>query len=222
MSMLIVSDSEFELELSRLTNHNRGCEASRAATSNLITTDDNRAFDSTNNANNNDNEKAKILDTKLGPSAVIIESKLGRGPTKEIPSSVRNVIAGESISGTSAKVIQNEFPISQSSISAYKRGSTSLATLDNKDSSLVEHNNKLRHKISNSARNRLILALKHITEDKLSSAKVRDAASVAKDMSVIVKNMNEQSEQSQTNVQFIIHRPRMKELSEFEVIDVSD
>lgn len=210
MAMLIVSDSEFELELSRLMPNNNHQRAQPAA--------------AVQGFNSDSNNQAKILDIKSGrgATAIIAESKSGRGPTKEIPSTVRNVIAGESISGTPAKVIQQEFPISQSSISAYKCGATSTASLDRKDAGLVDHNNKLRHKISHSARNRLILALKHITDDKLVNAKVKDAASVAKDMSTIIKNMNEQTNTSETSVQFVIHRPRMREMNEFEIIDVTD
>jgi hypothetical protein len=65
-------------------------------------------------------------------------------------------------------------------------------------------------------------ALDHITDENISGAKVKDIASIAKDMSVIVKNMEPNQPDKVQNTQVIIYKPRMRDEDEFDIITVNE
>lgn len=134
-----------------------------------------------------------IFDRELGEAqqiGTIKDIMRGRGARSEVPEVIREIIAEDAIaSNMTARELSEKHEISQSSISAYKHGSTSTASYDEPIAELLESNNRVRKDIISNARSRLVSALQHITPDKLSEAKLRDVASVAKDMSAIIKNM---------------------------------
>ena len=152
----------------------------------------------------------------------IVDIKRGRGNQLEIPNEIRALVAEEVISGAPAKQVSKIFGISESSISAYKHDATSTSSYDNPNQSLKKANDSIRTDISDRARGRLLCALDAITEENIGSAKVKDIASIAKDMSVIVKNMEENTPLNQTNNQVIIYRPRMRDEEDFDVITVNE
>ena len=146
----------------------------------------------------------------------------GRGPTKAIPSIIREQIAEDLIDGATIPEVMDAYGISQASASAYKNGATSTATYNEPNESLTEANNKVRLEISSAARNRLRAALMHITEEKLASAKLRDIASVARDMSTIVNTMEPTaSNGNNQGVQFVFNVPRQRAEKEYDVIELN-
>lgn len=153
----------------------------------------------------------------------IVDIKRGRGNTLEIPHEIRALVSEEVINGARAKDVSKAFGISESSISAYKNDATSTTTYDKSNELLVSANQVVRDQITDKARGRLMSALDHITDENISNAKVKDIASIAKDMSVIVKNMEPQVPvDNSKNTQVIIYRPRMRDEDEFDVITVNE
>lgn len=142
----------------------------------------------------------------------------------EVPNSLRNVIAGESIENGrgSALELAKNFDISPSSVSAYTNGSTSTSTYDTKPNGNKVQ--KVKDKISLKARKRLMSALNFITDDKLANAKLRDVSSVAKDMSAIVKNMESSGpiDLGANGPTFIFYSPKIVSEDRFKVINVKE
>lgn len=155
-----------------------------------------------------------VFDKELGDvtsQGIIKNITRGRGARSEVPEVIREIIAEDAISsGMTAQELSEKHEISQSSISAYKHGATSTASYDEPIAELLESNNRVRKDIISNARSRLVSALQHITPDKLSEAKLRDVASVAKDMSAIIKNMEEDIKDSPKGnaPQFIFFAPQ--------------
>ncbi|MEM3038639.1 MAG: hypothetical protein QXE45_04510 [Thermoplasmata archaeon] len=159
--------------------------------------------------------------TRHQPSVAI--EKLHRGGRRkndiEVPSSLRKIIADEKLEHGRASAVHlaRELRISPQSVDAYGRGSTSLAFPKNSSPELVEHLNKVKNRIVKKSSSRLLSALNHITSEKLESAKVRDLASIAQAMSVIMKNMEpEQAAQTHVGPNFIFYVPRKKSEEEYE------
>lgn len=166
--------------------------------------------------------KDKIKDAIKDSSFKVVDIKRGRGNVLEIPNEIRALVAEEVINGAPAKQIAKSFGISESSISAYKHDATSTTTYDKPNDSLKKSNDSVRDVITDKARGRLMSALDAITDENISSAKVKDIASIAKDMSVIVKNMEPERTQNVQNTQVIIYKPRMRDEDEFDVITINE
>lgn len=166
--------------------------------------------------------KDKIKDAIKDSSFKVVDIKRGRGNVLEIPNEIRALVAEEVINGAPAKQIAKSFGISESSISAYKHDATSTTTYDKPNDSLKKSNDSVRDVITDKARGRLMSALDAITDENISNAKVKDIASIAKDMSVIVKNMEPERTQNVQNTQVIIYKPRMRDEDEFDVITINE
>jgi hypothetical protein len=142
-----------------------------------------------------------------------------------VPESFRKIIGETSIidGRTDAVELAKEFGISKSSVSAYKNGSTSTATYNKTNKSILEHINNSRQKVIKKAGKRLNYALDAITPDKLDEMKVKDLASVAKDMSVIIRNMEppRESNEGESN-QYVIFAPTFRDERTFETITVPE
>lgn len=153
--------------------------------------------------------------------AQIIDIKRGRGHVREIPNVIREIIAEDAIAtNKTQKEVASEFGVSPSSVSAYLHGATSTASYDKPDKELQDSNNKVRTDIISSARSRLISALSHITPDKLAEAKLRDVASVAKDMAAIIKNIEPDIKETEDKraPQFIFFAPNVVREEVFETV----
>lgn len=161
---------------------------------------------------------------KIEISEVIIEEmQRGRGSIPEVPSHIRNFIAEESLSGVPAKELSKMMDISESSISAYKKGATSTASYHEPDEKLSNHVDLVRKAISVKARGRLLQAIDSLTDDKISGANAKSIASIAKDMSAVVKNLEvKENENDGPKVQFVFFAPKVKSESQFPVIEVAD
>jgi hypothetical protein len=71
-----------------------------------------------------------------------------------------------------------------------------------------------------------MLALKHITPDKLELAKVRDLAGIARDMSAVIKNIepedNGPKDPAKNGPTFIFYSPQFKKEEHFDVVRVEE
>ena len=141
----------------------------------------------------------------------------------EISEETRKAVAQEALIGDkTGKEIAQEFGISTASVSAYKNGATSTASYHRPDNALAQANNEVKTSLTESARSALSSALAQITPDKLSLAKVRDAAGIAKDMSAVMKNLEPTNPQQQNNVQVVIFKPRTRDEDAYETITVNE
>lgn len=166
--------------------------------------------------------------TQKPPSlATIIDMNRGRGEGKtEVPEALRKIIGETSaIDGRQeALALAKSFGISPSSVSAYGQGATSTSSINTPDNELKNHIGKAKERISKKARAKLFLALKHITVDKLSEAKPEVLASVARNMSAIVKDMEPDTvDGTEKQVpQFVVFAPQFRDERTFESITVKE
>jgi hypothetical protein len=208
MAMLVVPDSEFDKELKRLGLYDHSKDFVNPVPS--ISQDEIVVEDASHESN---------IET-----AIIEQIQRGRSiGAKEVPQEVRQFIAEESLNGTPAKQLSELTGISESSISAYKVGATSTASYDTPVEDLRNHVDKVKIAISNKARGRLIQAIDSLTNDKISGAKAKEIASIAKDMSAVVKNLERETEADNlAKVQFVFFAPKVKSEAYFPIIEVND
>lgn len=155
------------------------------------------------------------------PDATIVDITRGRPEgSVEVPNGLRKIIGDEAITNgrQSALELARTFGISPSSVSAYANGSTSTASYDEKpNGSLI---NLSKDRVAKRARGKLMKALHHINDDKLEGAKARELAGIAKDMSVVIKNMEPDNPQGQVNngPTFVFYSPQPRKEDTFDVI----
>ena len=171
---------------------------------------------------------------RLSPRRVVtkIESHLPttRGRKEgdvNVPDSLRKIIGEDAVINgrQSALQLAADFGISPSSVSAYAKGATSTTTYDTPSKSIISHINKSRQRAIGRASKTLNAALGAITQEKLDYADVKDLAGIAKDMTVIIKNLEppQVNESAQPNSpQFTIYAPTFRDERSFEVIQVSE
>lgn len=200
MAMGIVSNSEFELEL--------GNSNSDSISSSVVV-------------------KQSVEQSEPEPRAQIIDSPIkGRGENNvEVPNGLRKLIGSESVTNgrESALELASNLGISPSSVSAYSQGANSTASYEDRPN-LLEIN-KAKEKISKRARGKLMLALHHITDEKLEVSKVRDLAGIARDMSAVIKNIEPEERidsAKQNGPTFILYSPQFRSEQSFEVIQAKD
>jgi hypothetical protein len=177
---------------------------------------------------------------KLPPTFKDVEKDLNDGgivkPEKEsktkgrqngdvnIPNGLRNLVGQTAVteSREEALALAKSFGISPSSVSAYTQGATSTKSYH--DTPNVSVINNAKERVSKRARNKLMLALSKITEDKLDVSKARDLASVAKDMSAIMKNMEADSSvpTEKSGPTFIFYTPKIRAEENFDVVKAKD
>ena len=155
--------------------------------------------------------------------AQVVDIQKGRGNGhNEVPESLRKIIGENAIEeGSQAtKELTRALGISDSSLSAYKVGSTSTTSYHNPQ--FKDHIDKARERIVKKAKNRLIQSLNAITPDKLAGEAPKDLAGIAKDMSVIIRNMEPEAEGIKADKALIIYAPQLMKEDKFEVIDVRE
>jgi hypothetical protein len=149
----------------------------------------------------------------------------GRGEDNtEVPESLRKIIGETALidNNDEAKALARQFGISDSSVSAYKNGATSTASYNQPSKELDSHLNNVKVQISDKAKSRLFSAIDALTDDKLGAAKPRDLASIAKDMSAVVKNMESDKSSGTNSPTFVIFAPKMRAEESYDVIQVSE
>jgi transposase-like protein len=159
--------------------------------------------------------------------AIVKDQKKGRGEEKRnTPDVVRETIARCAINGEgTGKEIAEAFGVSPSSVSAYKVGSHSTTTYNEPNDNLVDKVLGHKERITKRAVKTALAALREITPEKLNGIKARDLAAIAKDMSAVISDMEPKvpiNQNNQQNVQFVFMAPRVKELSEYQMITVNE
>jgi len=237
----IVSDSEFEKEI----NKTHSIKPSRVDSFNSNSSDESnesqREVLDSNSQSNEINESRLAeprwniqsdsaqheLESNESLCGKIIDIKQSgrKNGDNNVPESLRKLIGAESIeNGRGAGLgLANSFGISPSSVSAYSHGSTSDATYNQPNPSLHNHIQNTREKVTRKARNKLLLALNSLNSDNISQSKARDIASIAKDMSAVVKNMEEKTiGLNESGPKFIFYSPTFRSEQSFEVINVKE
>lgn len=160
---------------------------------------------------------------------VVTPLPVGRGQgNTEVPEVLRKIIGETALEEGNADTIENlakPLGVSASSVSAYKKGATSTASYDKPSAELKKHIDFTKSRISRKASTRLNEALKYITPEKMEGAKLKDLSALAKDMSVIMRNMEPPSEgkgegQYQSNIIFVA--PRVKSEQQYDTITVNE
>jgi len=151
-----------------------------------------------------------------------IERGRGNG-NNGVPSGLQKIIGETAIieGNKEAIALANEFGIQKGSVSAYKKGASSLSTYHEPHESISPHIRTVKEKIAIKARKKLLQSLKSLTPDKLQDASARELSGVAKDMSSIVKDMDGQ-DGDEHNVRFVLFTPKQKKMDSFDVIDVTE
>lgn len=146
-----------------------------------------------------------------------------------VPESLRKIIGEDAVINgrQSALQLAESFGISPASVSAYANGATSTASYDTPNKSLISHINKSRQRAIKKAQLTLNGALSAITQDKLDYADPKDLASIAKDMTVVIKNLEPpqvaSSDDNQAKApQFVIFAPQFRDERTFETITVQE
>jgi hypothetical protein len=158
---------------------------------------------------------------------VIDQAKPGRKEGDvNTPNIIRQIIGEEAIEGnrSGALDIAKRYGISASSVSAYSNGATSTASYHTPNAELNNSLDNTKSRVVKRARNRMMMALNAITPEKLESAKVRDAASVAKDMSAIIRNIEPPAPMvmNDNGPKFVLYAPQFIKESSLPVIEVND
>lgn len=163
------------------------------------------------------------------PFTVVDKAHKGRSEgDNNVPDFLRNIISETSVEEgrQSALGLATKFGVSPSSVSAYAHGANSTASYNTPNNELKQHINQARHKVTSKARAKLLLAMKHITEDKLEATKARDLAGIAKDMSTVMKNMEDKTmvgADGKPTVNYVFFAPQVRTVESFgEVIQVNE
>jgi len=143
------------------------------------------------------------------------------------PESLRKIIGETSVidGRKAALTLASQFGISPSSVSAYAKGATSTASYNSPVSSIISHINKSRRRAIKKASTTLNSALSAITQDKLDYSDAKDLSGIAKDMSVIIKNLEPPAETTSSTAnppQFVIYAPQFKQENNFDTICVDE
>lgn len=156
-----------------------------------------------------------------------IERGRGKGNT-EVPDGIRNLIADEVImSGRQSglDLARHLGSISPSSVSAYTAGAHSTATF--RETPNLPAVNKAKERLAKMARRRLGFALSGLTREKIEGESAKNIASIAKDMSAVVRNMEPEKLTGpvgggNSGPTFIIYSPRIRQEDSFEVIQAGE
>jgi predicted transcriptional regulator len=163
------------------------------------------------------------------PTTVVIDMP-SRGRSDgdvNVPDPLRQIIGETAVidGPQEAMKIADMFGISRSSVSAYAKGATSTTTYNSPSKSIISHINKSRERAVKRASKTLNAALGAITQDKLDYADATDLSGIAKDMSVIIKNLEPPTPQvtDQPNQpQYVIFAPTFKDERSYDTITVQE
>jgi len=144
-----------------------------------------------------------------------------------VPESLQKIIGEEALLNGRSSAVQlaAEFGISPSSASAYAVGATSTSSYNEPKQSIISHINKSRERATRRAAKTLNAALATITQEKLDYLDADKVSGIAKDMSVIIKNLepkntNEGSDNKQP--QFVIFAPSFRKEENYDFITVQE
>lgn len=144
-----------------------------------------------------------------------------------VPDSLRNIIGDTAVTDgrQEALALGETFGISPSAVSAYSKGATSTASYN--DTPNKANIDGAKQRIAKRARAKLMLALTHLTTEKLEGAKARDIAGIARDMSQVMKNVEPETTgkggiNTGDGPTFVFYAPQTREEKTYEVIQVKE
>lgn len=167
------------------------------------------------------------LNPNSRPPEIVDIPKKGRDEgDNNVPESLRKVIGDTAvIEGRQAALqLADIFGISPSSVSAYANGATSTTSYHNPAKSLREHINKRKEHVAKKATKKLNQALDALSQEKLDHVDAKDLAGIAKDMSVIIKNMEPDAptvnpnDNGKSTPQFVIYAPQFRKEEHYETL----
>lgn len=149
----------------------------------------------------------------------------GRGNNPEVPIEIKKTIAILSNEGESQTSLAKSFDLSPSSVFQYENGGSSYGKIPELQKVVKEVKTKIKEQkeqAEQAAIDTLLVSIGMLTPEKLGSvSKAKDISSIAKDMATVAEKLSDRgrsSEASQLHVH--LHAPPVKQLSDFEVIDV--
>jgi hypothetical protein len=148
---------------------------------------------------------------------------VGRIPDKpNLPESFRKVIADEKLEGSKTKDIAEAFGISHATVFTAANGLNSPNGKVN--DSLTEHVKSRKERIVDRASNKLIVALRALTPQKIEAEDAKTISSIAKDMSQVVRNLEPDTKGASANqANFIFYAPNgRKDIADYEIIEARD
>jgi len=159
------------------------------------------------------------------PPVQIVDMEKGRGKGNvEVPEGLRKIIGEESVINgrASALEIASGFGIGPSSVSAYSHGAHSTASIDVRPD--IDNLNAAKLRVAKKARNRLVMALNSLTQEKIDGAKAKDIAGVAKDMSAVIRSMEPEGPKQNGNggPTFIFYSPNIRKEEVFDIVHVKE
>ncbi len=153
----------------------------------------------------------------------VMDIERGRGKgSVETPDSIRKLIGLTAINEgrQNALELARDLGLSDSSVSAYTKGANSTSSYDTRPNQPTI--NKAKELVSKKARRILLKSLSHITDDKLAEVKPRELASIARDMSVIYKDMEPEStkrgEDGEVKPAFLVYAPQFRDERHYEIV----
>ena len=175
-----------------------------------------------------DKDFDKELDNVTPKPKIPITKESGRKENDiEVPDSLRRVIGETAVTDgrKEALALGEFFGVSPSSVSAYSQGAVSTSTYDERPNTDVI--SKSKDRISKVARGKLLKALRNITDDKLEGTTAKDLSSIAKDMSAVVRNMEDNDskgphEPKTNGPTFVFYSPQFREERHFDVIPAKE
>jgi len=161
-------------------------------------------------------------------SGTVTRIERGRTPgAVETPESLRKIIGDEAVTNgrESAVALAKQFGLSESSVSAYAVGATSTATYNDRPN--IDVIKDARGRIKVKAGKKLMMALNKMTPDKLEASNARNLAGIAKDMSAIVRNMEEgeaptRNPNDVNKPAFLVYAPTVKQENHYQTVIAKD
>lgn len=164
----------------------------------------------------------------ITPEIVEMDHKGRKDGDINVPDPLRQIIGEDAVINgrQSALGIARMFGISDSSVSAYAKGSTSTTSYDSPKPSIIAHINKSRQRASKKAGHVLQKALGAITQEKLDYTDAKDLSVIAKNMSAVIKDLEPSSPVDSSDQpkqpQFVIFAPQFRDERSFDVIHVTE
>ena len=164
-------------------------------------------------------EKLKNPLSRVDNAVIVHPIPLGRarGDT-EIPTMLKVISATAAEAGLATnKELAEQFDISAQTISDARNGRVGAR----KDSELSDRIRKNLDTVQDRAIDRLMQSLDLMDDEKLHNCKATDLSSIAANMSRVVEKVSPKSKDAFAGVQVILYSPRVRDLSNYDVIDVS-
>ena len=170
-----------------------------------------------------------VQSTRPGGTLIQDIPKRGRkAGDNNVPDSLRKLIAETALMDGREAALQlaADFGISASSVSAYTNGATSTTTYQEPKSSIISHINRAKERAIKRASKTLNGALNAISQDKLDNTDAKDLAGIARDMSVLIKNLEPSKEgpdgDGKGGPQFVVFAPQFRDERSFESITINE